>query len=107
MPMITIKYDDRRVPDEEINVLGNVFKQIVQKATHIPEVFVYADSPRIKIDAAPIELFIEMSADKIPDKEALFLDIKTRFVQWKQQSGFEHSVTITLIPMNWKFETDL
>lgn len=107
MPMINVKYDDQRVSQEEITVLGNVLKQIVSKATHIPEVFVYGDSPRIKIAVAPIEVFIEMSAEKIQDKEALFLDIKNRFIEWKNQNGFDHSVTITLIPMQWKFETNL
>ncbi len=105
--MITIKYDDARVPAEEVTVLGHVLKQIVQKATQIPEVFVYADSPRIKIDVAPIEVFVEMSASKIADKDTLFRDIKARFVSWKQEAGFSHPVTITLTPMEWIFETGL
>ena len=70
--MINIKFDDREVKDDKITELSNSIIKIVQDATGIPEVFVYADSPRIKIGVAPIEVFIEMSANKVPDKDKLF-----------------------------------
>ena len=74
--MINIKFDDRKIQDKKIIELSNAVIKIVQDATNIPEVFVYADSPRIKIGVAPIEIFVEMSASKVPDKEELFEEIK-------------------------------
>lgn len=105
--MITIKYDDTNLQDAEVVTLAEAMKEIVIDATGIPEVFVYADSPRIKINVAPIEIFIEMSASKISDREILFQEIKNRTLEWKNKKDFSYPVSITLIPMDWKFETGI
>ena len=105
--MITIKYDDKKVQDDSIVTLSHAVQKIVSEATGIPEVFVYADSPNIKIDVAPIEVFIEMSASKIADKELLFTEIKIKLTEWKKENTFAYPLTITLIPMDWKFEVGI
>src|SRR5690242_3713323 len=107
MPMINIKFDDREVKDDKITELSNAIIKIVQEATGIPEVFVYADSPRIKIGVAPIEVFVEMSASKVPDRDTLFEAIKTKLAEWKKENNFEHPITVTLTPMDWKFEVGI
>ncbi len=107
MPMITIKYDDAKVKDDEIVLLSKAVQKIVQEATKIPEVFVYADSPKIKIDVAPIEIFVEMSASKVTDREGLFQDIKTHLSDWKKTNNYSNPITITLTPMDWRFEVDI
>lgn len=107
MPMINIKYDSDKVKDEEIVLLSKAVQKIVQNATKIPEVFVYADSPKIRIDVAPIEIFVEMSVSKITDKEQLFQNIKTQLYEWKKINNFNNPITITLIPMDWRFDVDI
>lgn len=104
MPMIKIKYDDTKLDDGQIIALSKALKKIVIAATNIPETFVYADSPKIKIDVAPIEVFIEMSASKVPNKDELFSRIRDGIVQWKNESKFTHPITVTLTPVDWKFE---
>ncbi len=107
MPMINIKYDSDKVKDEEIVLLSKAVQKIVQEATKIPEVFVYADSPKIRIDVAPIEIFVEMSASKVTDKEKLFQEIKTQLSEWKKVSSFNNPITITLTPIDWIFEVNI
>lgn len=107
MPMINVKYDNSKVKDEEIVVLSNSLIEIVSNATSIKEVFAYADNPHIKIGVAPIEVFVEMSASKVQDKEKLFQEIRNQLAEWKKSSGFEHPITITLIPIDWKFEVGI
>ena len=107
MPMINIKYDDVKVTDEKIIELSRAIQKIVIDATNIKEVFVYADSPKIKIDVAPIEIFVEMSANKVSDKEVLFQEIKNNLSEWKKTNNFEYPVTITLTPVNWIFEVGI
>lgn len=107
MPMINIKYDDAKVSDDEIVILSNALKKIVAEATEIEEVFVYADSPRIKVAVAPIEVFIEMSASKIEDRQKLFQKIRTQLSDWKKADGFEYPITITLTPVDWMFEVGI
>lgn len=107
MPMIKVKYDDAKLTDEQIIVLSKALQKIVIESTGIPEVFVYADSPKIKIDVAPIEVFVEMSASIVTNKEELFNKMKGGVVQWKQESGFEKPINITLTPVDWKFEVEL
>jgi hypothetical protein len=107
MPMINVKFDDKKVSDAKIEELSSALIKVVQDATQIPEVFAYADSPRIKIDAAPIEVFVEMSASKVKDKDELFEKIKAGLIAWKKESGFEYPITITLTPIDWKFEVGI
>jgi len=107
MPMITIKYDDKKVKDENIVELGKVVQRIVIEATGIKEVFVYADSPKIKIDVAPIEVFIEMTGRIIEDKTLLLQEIKSKLSEWKKENNFEYPITLTLTPMDWIFEVDI
>jgi len=107
MPMITIKYDDAKVKDDQIILLSKAIQKIVIDMTNIKEVFVYADSPKIKIDVAPIEIFIEMSASKITDREFLFQAIKTDLSNWKKENNFSNPITITLTPMDWHFDVNI
>ena len=107
MPMINIKYDDAKIKDDEVIVLSKAVQKIVSNATGIKEVFVYADSPKIKIDVAPIEIFVEMSASKVEDRESLFQEIKTKLSNWKKENNFNTPITITLTPVNWSFDVDI
>ncbi len=105
--MITIKFDDKKVSDEKIIKLSNALQKIVSEATNIKEVFVYADSPRIKIDVAPIEVFVEMSASKVGNREELFKNIHDQLLIWKKENDFGYPITMTLIPVDWKFEVGI
>ena len=105
--MINIKYDCDKVNDDEIITLSKAVQKIVSDATKIKEVFVYADSPKIRIDVAPIEVFVEMSASKVGDREQLFQEIKNQLSDWKKANNFNNPITITLTPMDWRFEVDI
>jgi hypothetical protein len=107
MPMITIKFDSKKVDDSKIIELSDALQKIVSETTGIKDVFVYADSPRIVVAIAPIEVFIEMSASKIEDVEALFMILKDKIKDWKDLTTFEYPINMTLIPMNWKFEVNI
>ena len=107
MPMITIKFDDQRVENADILVLSETIQKIVSEATGIKDVFVYADSPKIKLKIAPIEVFIEMSASKIGNRDELFSTIKSKLSKWKKDNNFSQPINLTLIPMNWKFEVNI
>ncbi len=105
--MINIKYDNDKVKDDEITLLAKAVQKIVINATEIKDVFVYADSPKIKIDVAPIEIFVEMGKVAITDKDELLKEIKTRLSEWKKSSNFNQPITLTLTPMDWVFEVDI
>ena|SRR5882724_2362351 len=107
MPTIRIDYDDRQLKDEEILSLSEAAQKIVQKITGIEDTFVYAQSPHIKVKIAPIELYVQISAGKVKDIDALFQAIKEEVMVWKKESSFRHSINLTLMPMQWKFEVGL
>jgi len=104
MPMITLEFDDHKVSDDEAQVLCEAVQQIVSRVTDIKDVFVYANSARIKVQVAPIEVFIWMSAHKIENADALIGSFKHELASWKQQSGFRYPINLSLIPMDWKVE---
>jgi uncharacterized membrane protein len=107
MPIITIEFDDAKVSDTEIRSLSEAVQKIVSEVTKIEDVFVYADSARIKIKIAPIEVFVQMSAPKIDDLDALTNEIKTKLSDWKKEQRFTHPINLTVIPMQWKVEVGI
>ena len=107
MPTIRIDYDDTKISDEKMLELSNAVQKIVSEITGIEDTFVYAQSPKIKVKIAPIEVFVQMSAGIIPDIEKMLSEIKTQLSQWKKDSGFEYPINLTLMPMQWKFEIDI
>lgn len=107
MPLIKLEFDDSKVPDKDIAALSQAVRDIVSNVTGIADVFVYANSAKIKVQIAPIEIFVEMSAPKIKDIDALMADIKEKLSEWKKSVNFAYPINLTLIPMNWKVEIDI
>jgi len=107
MPTINIEYDDTKLQDKEIVTLSNAIQRIVSEITGIEDVFVYANSAHIKVKIAPIEILIRISEQKIKDLDVLFTEVKRELSGWKTKTGFHHMINLTIIPMKWKFETNI
>lgn len=104
MPLVNIEYDDKQISDEEATQLSQAVQKIVSEATQIKDVFVYGNSSRIKVEIAPIEIFIQMSDHKINDIDELTKLIVTNIGNWKLKTNFKHLINLTVIPMKWKIE---
>lgn len=102
MPMITMEYDDAAVNDQEINDLSEAIQKIVSAVTGIEDVFVYANTAKVKVKVAPIEIFIWMSAYKIEDAKTLIEKFKNGLSEWKVKNDFQVPINLTLIPMPWQ-----
>ncbi len=107
MPIINIEYDSKKLNKKEVLNLSEAIQKIVSEATNIESVFVYANSAKIKVKIAPIEIFIQMSDHKIKDIDLLFEEIKSKLSKWKKETNFSHLINLTIIPMKWKFETGI
>jgi hypothetical protein len=107
MPTIRIDYDNNQIKDEDVLRLSKAAQKIVSEVTDIEDTFVYANSPHIKVKIAPIEIYVQLSAQKIKDVDKLFQEIKERLSAWKKETNFEHPINFTLMPMQWKFEIDI
>ena len=107
MPMINVEYNTDQVPDKDIQMLCEAIREIVSFATGIEDVFVYGNSARIKVQIAPIEIFVSMSASKIDNLDELFSKIETSIKTWKAKTQFLYPINLTVIPMNWKFTTGI
>ena len=104
MPIIRIDYNDEILNKEAATSLSKGIQKIIIEVTHIEDVFVYANSAQIKINIAPIEVFVEMSAHIFADEDAMMADIKQRITTWKNENNFSHPINITVIPMKWTME---
>jgi len=107
MPIIRIDFDGEKVSDKEILSLSKSIQKIVSQSTNIEDVFVYANSPQIKINIAPIEIFIKMSVEKTKNITELMATIKSSLQHWKKEKNFPQSINLTIIPMNWKIEINI
>lgn len=104
MPLINLEYDNAKVSDSQVEMLSQAIRDIVSEATKIEDVFVYANTAKIKVQVAPIEIFVHMTASKIENETTLIEKIKTKLKDWKSENNFTHPINLTLIPMNWKIE---
>lgn len=104
MPVITMEFDDTKVSDDEALQLSNAIQKIVSQTTQIEDVFVYANSSRIKVKIAPIEIWVKITAQKVKDKDELLRSFKDKLSDWKQENKFKHPINLTLVLMDWKFE---
>jgi len=104
MPVIRIDYDNEKVDDEEVLALSKAVQEIVSRLTKIDDVFVYANNSHIKVKIAPVEIFIQMSEQKIKDLDKLVDDIKSELSNWKKKAKFKYLINLTFIPMKWKIE---
>ncbi len=104
MPVINITFDDKKVTNEEITLVAEATQKIVSEITKIEDVVVYVDCPKVQVKSWPIEIFVAMSAHKIPDLTALIGAIKDRIILWKKETGFIHPINLTVTPMPWKIE---
>jgi hypothetical protein len=107
MPLISIEYDDAKIPDTAIVAVSEAVRNIVSEATDIADVFVYANSARVKIQIAPLEIFVQISEEKAADLDGLFETLTKRISSWKRDAGFEYPINFTLIPMKWRFAVDI
>ncbi len=104
MPTIRIDYDDGKLKDSDILELSNAVQKIVSEITGIEDTFVYANSSHIKVNIAPIEIFVQMSVGIIPDTDEMLAKIKAGLSEWKKANNFKFPINLTLMPMQWKFE---
>jgi len=107
MPIVRIDYDDKQVTDEQIKELCAALKKIVADTTKIKEVYVYANSPQIKLGIDPVEVFVQITKEKVGDKGKLFEELKNQISNWRKISNFDPSINFTLMPMDWQFEVDI
>lgn len=104
MPMINLEYDNKSVPDADAEALSKAVRDIVSETTGIADVFVYANTAKIKVQIAPIEIFVHMTDKKIENREELISTIKNKLSDWKTSENFSHPINLTLIPMDWNIE---
>lgn len=107
MPVLRVEYDNAIVSEAEIQTFCEAAKNIVVEATGIKEVFVYGNSSQIKINIAPIEIWVEMSDHKVMDADVLAKSFRAGLEAWKRQADFPHLINLTLIPVHWKLELDI
>ncbi len=107
MPIVRIDFNQEVVDTTQASLLSEAIQKIVAEETGIEDVIVYANDAQVKVKAWPIEIFVQMSEQKIVDEDRLFASLKSRIVNWKKESGFVHPINLTFIPMKWRIEVGL
>ncbi|HET9411761.1 MAG TPA: hypothetical protein VFO38_02850 [Candidatus Saccharimonadales bacterium] len=103
MPVIRVEYDNAVVSEANAQALCRAAQKAVADVPGIKEVFVYGNASHIKINVAPVEVWVEFSAHII-DTNEFSSAIRKNLADWKQQSEFPHPINLTIIPMQWKLE---
>lgn len=85
MPVVRIDFDGKKVKKKEIVALSEAVHKIVSEATKIEDVPVYANSPQISAKISPIEIFIQLSENKIKDIDYLVARIKSGLAKMEKR----------------------
>ena len=107
MPIVRIDFDKEKVSALDTEARSLAVQKIVAEETKIEDVVVYANNAEIKVKAWPIEIFVQMSEQKIVNEDELFEALKSRIVAWKKETSFAHPINLTFIPMKWRIEVGL
>jgi hypothetical protein len=69
-------------------------------------VYAWANASQIRIDIDPVDIFIELSASKVPNGDASRLSkpIALKIKQWKLDHGFREPINLTVTPVHWQLE---
>jgi len=110
MPVIRIEFDDAKVDKADVAALAEAVHGIFMEAAElndISDVVVYANTAQIKFKVHPIEIWVQVSAHKIKDLDALMAEAKSRLAEWKEAQNFTIPITLSINPENWKIETGI
>ncbi|TSC65911.1 MAG: hypothetical protein G01um101477_294 [Candidatus Doudnabacteria bacterium Gr01-1014_77] len=109
MPVIRIEFDNQKVSEKDISLLAEATREIVLNSSEIDvqDVVVYANNSQIKVSVHPIEIFIQISAHKVKDINALVNEIKSKLSEWKKMNNFSSPITLSISPENWIIETGI
>lgn len=101
MPLITIEYDEDILKKDEVRELSHFTRELVSRVTQIEDVFVYAQSSPIRINVAPVEIFVRLSKKCLGDPEHLLSQMTGELGMWRVDKKFPCKLNLTLIPMDW------
>lgn len=99
--MITICYDADTVSVEDSTILSKGVRDLVAAVIGDSDVFVYADSAVVRVDVAPIEIFVQLNAANEPDSELVNKQLAARLAEWKSRSNFPHVINLNIMPVAW------
>jgi len=106
MPIIRVEYDPDKVSAEQITQLTQDVVAFTKEVTGIPEVYAWVNASQIRINIDPVDIFIELSAQKVPnsDPSVVSKPIADRIRQWKIDHNFNQPVNLTVTPVQWQLE---
>ena len=103
MPVIYIEFDNSKVQEKEILLLSKSMQKIVS-GLGFEDVPVYANNSKIKVKVHPIEIFVQVSAHKVPNPDKTMKALSSALSAWKKKSSFKSPINLSLIPMKWRIE---
>jgi hypothetical protein len=104
MPVIKLEFDDSIVNTDTTKEFCEAIRRIVVDSTGLPEneICLYGNNSQIKINVAPIQVWLEISDYKVSDVDKLANDIRDQIVEWKDKTKFAHQIKFMLVPKNQK-----
>lgn len=107
MPIVRIDYDSTAFTPEAVTHLAEELQKAVGDAStrEQKDVSVFASANQITINAAPMEIFVELSTAAIPDgdKENMLDDLTHQIREYKRTHGITASINLSVVEMDWKF----
>ncbi len=107
MPIIKIEYDSTSFNEQSIRDLGVELQNTVGDAStrERKDVSVFAYANQITVNAAPMEIFVELSAAAIPDGDKRkMLDTVVKTVRrFKLSHKIDAAINVSVVQMDWEF----
>ncbi|TSC77435.1 MAG: hypothetical protein G01um101429_1067 [Parcubacteria group bacterium Gr01-1014_29] len=108
MPVIKIDYDNKKFNEVTVAKLVKELQHVTAGASQlgIEDVSVYANANEIAVNAAPMEVYIQVGSASIPggDMEKMLDTIAQRLRKFKDSNNISIPINISVVQMTWKFK---
>ena len=106
--LIYIDYNKSMISVDQIERYARGIEKVVSETTKIEDhTPTYVRATDFTLNAAPIEIFLQVSPKFLTDEEELMLNLRYALGVWKEQANIHHPINITLMPMTWRFELNI
>lgn len=106
MPVVKIDYSSEKFDTQVVQALASELCPVIAEASGLPleDVSVFASANQITVNAAPMEIYVQVGSAFIPDgdKSKMLQTISDAVKKFKELKNINIPINISIVEMLWK-----
>ena len=106
--LIYIDFDKSQFTNKQITELTNNFESVIADTSKVEnKIPTYASTYEVSSNIYPVEIFVKISREHFVKRINLTQKLKEAIKLWKKENNFNHTINLTVIPMDWELALDI